>query len=559
MKQLKLDGVGQVLMRVFSILFSVFFVIILFNTVFFNKTIAINYSIFTMLIGVLIVYLFIFLLYYLYDNKKLNFLSFKIDKIKFICIIIIIFIIQYIFAALTYYCVGWDCGGVVSSAVALLNGESFNVLYYSQYPNNIGMLLLIKYVFVIANFFTEITTLYDGFFSAIVFNIIMIDCAAIFTFFTVRKVLGDKCSFLSLIFIIPFMIFSPYMLVPYTDTITMLFPIMLLYFYILIKELPKKSLKRYILILLTGFSIPIGMFIKPTVIIIPIAIAIYEFLNINVVRKYKIIEYKNRDKKFLDDLINLENTAGLKHVVNLIIVLLVFLVGFSFAYIGYSKLKEKTLGSLISQEQYDDNSVSFTHFLMMGMQQRDNVTKEDGKNRTLYGAYDGMDVKNTVSIKGYKEKQKYNLQVIKERLSNFGFLGYVQFLYNKANWILCDGTFFYGQEGTWRISEYCNESQIAKVLQQFIDHKSNMYKNITASIMQIMWILLIIGLVFSLVNKENKYISIGKLSMIGIIAFVLLFEGRSRYLINHIPIFIFVGTFGLTNSFKNLLLTLKHK
>lgn len=550
MKRLKFNELGQLIIKVISILFSIFFATILFNTIFFNKTIAINYKILTMIVGTLFAYVVMFLLYYIYKKRKFKFLDHNIDKAKFICIIIILFIIQYILTTLTYYCVGWDCGGVVSSAVALLNGNDFNVMYYSQYPNNIGILLLIKYVLVIANLFTKITTIYDGFFSAIIFNIIMIDLATIFTFLTIRKVLGKKSSYLSLIFIIPFMIFSPYILIPYTDTMTMLFPIMLLYFYIIIKELPKKSIKRYALILLEGFCIPIGMFLKPTVIIIPIAIVINEFLNIKIKEKDKNIEDKNKDKKISRNLANL---------INVTVVVILFIIGFSLSYIGYSTLKEKTLGALISQEEYDNNSVSFTHFLMMGMQQRQNVTKEDGKNQTLYGAYDGVDVKNTVAIEGYKEKQKYNLQIIKERLNNFGFIGYIQFLNNKANWILSDGTFFYGQEGTWRITEYCNQSKIAKVFQKFIDEKSNIYKNITANIMQIIWIVLMIGLICSIGKKENNYICIGKLAIIGIIIFILLFEGRSRYLINHIPIFIFIGTYGLSNSFKKLLLTLKHK
>ena len=44
-----------------------------------------------------------------------------------------------------------------------------------------------------------------------------------------------------------------------------------------------------------------------------------------------------------------------------------------------------------------------------------------------------------------------------------------------------------------------------------------------------------------------------------IILFILIFEGRARYLINHIPIFILVGTYGLKNSLNKILLTLEHK
>lgn len=142
------------------------------------------------------------------------------------------------------------------------------------------------------------------------------------------------------------------------------------------------------------------------------------------------------------------------------------------------------------------------------------------------------------------------MQVVKQRLNNFGFLGYLKFLYNKANWILSDGTFFYGCEGKW-IYKYYNESDIAKYAQQFINIDSDKYQNITANIMQTAWILVIVGLIFSKNKKDdNNYINISKFAIIGIVLFIMLFEGRSRYLINYIPIFILVGTYGLDNLNK---------
>ena len=236
MGKLKSNEFRQLIIKAISISFSIFFIIILFNTIFFNRTIAINYSIPVMIIGTCLVYLIIFSIYCIYKNKNFKFLEYNPKKVEILCILLIIFIIQYIFATLTYAYNGWDCGGVVSSAFAALQGENFNALYYSQYPNNIGILLLIKYVLVIARLFTDMTVVSSGFFSAIVFNIMMVDIAALFTFLTIKKVLGNKSSYLSLIFIVPLIIFSPYIIIPYTDTITMAFPIILLYLYIIIKE-----------------------------------------------------------------------------------------------------------------------------------------------------------------------------------------------------------------------------------------------------------------------------------------------------------------------------------
>ena len=59
-------------------------------------------------------------------------------------------------------------------------------------------------------------------------------------------------------------------------------------------------------------------------------------------------------------------------------------------------------------------------------------------------------------------------------------------------------------------------------------------------------------------NEKNEYLDIGKLAIIGIILFILIFEGRARYLVNYIPIFIFIGVDGLKISL-NKILTMKDK
>ena len=139
-----------------------------------------------------------------------------------------------------------------------------------------------KYVFVIAKNALDMTVISNAFFAAIIFfNIMVIDIAALFTFLTIKKVLGTKKAYFSLIFILPLIVFLPYIVIPYTDTLTMAFPIMTLYMYLTIKELPKNSIKKYLLIFLLGMAIVFGINLKPTVIIMPIAICIIEFLNIN--------------------------------------------------------------------------------------------------------------------------------------------------------------------------------------------------------------------------------------------------------------------------------------
>lgn len=513
-----MKDVGEKLIRIVSICFSIFFTIILVNTIFLNRTTQVNYKVSIMIIMTVLSYLTI---YILYKNIKFKFLNVAPKKYHIAIVMAIIFGIQIILSILTYADCGWDCGIVVRQAVNLLKGENFDTYYFAVCSNNIGILLITKYVLKFASIFCKIT-LQTAFFSMIIFNIIIVDIAALLTFCVCQKVLENRSAYFSLLFILPLIVFSPYIIVPYTDTITMVFPIAILYIYILIKEQKEIELKKELLIILEGILTIIGFFIKPTTVIIIIAILIVEILRMSKVK-----------------------------IKNVAIIGLMFIIGCGISYTGYSFVKNRNLGSLISEEDYEKYSMTFTHFLKMGMNESIIETELPTKNKTFYGGYSEWDALTTQTIIGKNEKQKENLQVVKQRLKKFGIAGYADFLYNKANWILSDGTFFFGEEGSFWMSEHYNHSKIGEILQELINNKSDKYQNITANVMQTLWILITIGLLFSHTNKEqNNYIVISKLSIIGIVIFLLLFEGRARYLVNHLPIFIIVGVFGIKASLK---------
>ena len=85
------------------------------------------------------------------------------------------------------------------------------------------------------------------------------------------------------------MLFLPYIIIPYTDTISMIFPILILYLYIKIKEETNKN-KQRMLIVLEGILTILGYYIKPTAVIVTIAICIVEILRC---KKIKIGNFLN--------------------------------------------------------------------------------------------------------------------------------------------------------------------------------------------------------------------------------------------------------------------------
>lgn len=520
------NNIRKKILIVFSLAFITFFSIIVVNTIFFNRTIQVNFSIIVMLVSTILLYVLGYVIYIFYRKKKNKKWDFSVKPMTLVVIGIIVFGIQMLLANLTYAHCGWDCGGVVSNAFELYSGKPIATNYFAIYPNNIALLLLFKYILVVVGFFQNITSPFN-LWVTIVFNIIVIDMGVIFTILTCKKLLGNKAVWLSLIFLIPLVIFSPYINIPYTDTLTMFFPITMFFFYLKIKE---KTKYRYLWYVVEGMLVVAGIVLKPTIIIIWVAIFIGE------------IFYAKKSE-------NLKNT-----IFSIVIMIILVILGASIIYGGYDEIKKKNIDPLITEEQFEEQSVSITHFFMMGMQERAAEENVRGKNNILYGAYNGNDTSNTVKIQGKKAKTEYNLSVVKQRLQNFGALGYLYFLYQKANWILCDGTFFYGGEGTFFITDSFNTSPIGKILQNYTNIEKEEYQNVTANIMQTTWILLLVGLLFSYKKQEKleikKNLQIAQMAIIGIILFNLLFEGRARYLINHLPFFILVGTYGLKNSYQ---------
>ena len=128
--------------------------------------------------------------------------------------------------------------------------------------------------------------------------------------------------------------------------------------------------------------------------------------------------------------------------------------------------------------------------------------------------------------------------------------GYIKFAYNKLNWILCDGSFFYDGEGNFHASAPFASGKVANIIQSF-SYVNSEYYYVYQSFLQAMWIMVQIFIVLSMVlikeNWKDKNLTIVRMTIFGICLFIVLFEGRSRYLINHLPIFILLATYSFIN------------
>lgn len=214
----------------------------------------------------------------------------------------------------------------------------------------------------------------------------------------------------------------------------------------------------------------------------------------------------------------------------------------------------------ISENQVDtlkaDKSLSMpmSEFIMMGLV---------GK-----GGYNLDDVESTISFPTKDAKVEYNVMVIRQRLSNYGLIGYGRFLIGKSANVFTDGTLGAcsdGSNGPFNTSESqfipagwgrFAQSSFARLFSSYYDCHSKGHQTISLA-MQLVWAIVAFYLMLSIVSllrvnndmsssyEDMAIYSWVVLSIFGGVLFLMIFEsGRSRYLIQFIPYIVLLSSLG---------------
>ena len=330
------------------------------------------------------------------------------------------------------------------------------------------------------------------------FNMFCIDLAAVFTFLTVKKAFNsyNKGIFALIIFTTISPIFI-YTCIYYTDTLSMFFAPLMIYVFLFIKN--EENIKKNIAFsLLLGAITVIGMMLKMTVIIVLIAIIIrLIFSSTNAM--HKIIT-----------------------IFSIIVIMICMLLCKSFVT---KKLYER----------YDINKeeqIPYTHWVMMGLKGN--------------GGYNEEDFQYTKSFKTKEEKTTANIAEIQNRISNIVETKNFKFIMNKFLYVWGDGTYFCLNKVVYKFGD------TKTALIHFQDSwKVKTYLNL-AQIRHISMLLLILISYFIFIKRKNgdnkKDVEIiSKLIIMGMVTFFMIWEARSRYLVNFIPILIICEIYGIDN------------
>lgn len=399
---------------------------------------------------------------------------------------------------------GWDVSVVVGTAYNLFHGEAIGAQnYYSLCPNNVPITFVLYKLFHLADKLPNFPYVNDFIWNIVI--CIMVSVAGYMTCISVKKITQNlSFTIITCVLYVACVCFTPWKTVPYTDMFSMLFPILCISFYIF-QYYSKTKWLKYLLWFGIYFLGLIGSLIKPTVLIIPIAITLCEMLN-------WITSFKMKWKEILIK-------SG--------IVLVAFLL-----YIGCKNYIYKDVGYTPNEE----NQLTSLHYMMMGL------------NEESTGSYYSGDVTISGSIPLLKDRTDRQLEVIRERLEEKGIDGYIYFLLRKMVMTFNNGAFGWAREGSFDYDVYpiyTDASYVSIIRDIFMpDAKYSGYFNTYSQWVWLIIIFCVPGICFIEKEKRTVYMPI-LVSILGTIFYLMLFEARARYLLFALPLFIMAAVLGL--------------
>lgn len=478
---------NEILFRLFSIVFICLFIYINYTAIFNTTQIFYSMNAFIIIIGSV---LGLIALYFLYNR----FNGYEAKRLRNISIImfLIMLVLQLIFTVVLLVKPSWDYATIMNAAIAIGQGNQMLPSYfYLLYPNNIGVTLILGYIFKILNLFTqnESTYLMTGIF----INIIVINLAIYILYKFIKQSFGGRQATLLSIFILFLTPFYTYAQIVYTDTLTMIFPIAM--FFLLYKYMNcEKIMNKAFFILLIAIFGTIGMIIKTNIVIALIAIIIYLLLTNRLVELCK----------------------------NLFLIFIPFLLIMGI---------HKTVASNFIPVEYDEMGLPATHWLMMGLSPNGQFYQED--------------VDFSVKIKKEEGKEatlKANLEVIDERLNELGVKGYLSFVNRKVSNTWSDGTYY-------ATSKLARQPINNTSLHHYIIGEQNtgfIYLS------QFSHVIVLVGILIGAVKsykKPTEYIRPIHICILGVFLFLIIWETRSRYLVCFLPVLIYASFYGLISIF----------
>ncbi len=409
-----------------------------------------------------------------------------------------VFFLQLILSNAIWFKTDWDVKWIVENAenIAYNGADRVDAFYFSTYPNN--FLLVYTEALIL-----KLGTLFLGtpYLALLWVNALVVCVSVLLATLTVYRLTRSRgVTVLSMLVGICMIALSPWIVIPYSDTFGMLLPTLAMYCYVHIQN---RCIKYFAVVLCTA----VGYLYKPTVIILLIALLLVSACKLLVCLMQK--------------------TLGWRQLGGLVLsVVLAF---------GCFWAVQNTVLYIDKTELDETRELSVTHFFMMG------------SNRLTEGQYSQEDVNFSVECPDTESRSKANIEVALSRIKEMGVPGYVKHLLKKDLANYNNGSFGWGQEGSFYVEmNQCPDAFSQSLRDLYYSHRmteNNYLKFATAE--QVIWLAVLFCVCCGVLGKRSDTEVWLGISLLGVSIFLLLFECRSRYLFLFTPLFLTMAGVGL--------------
>jgi hypothetical protein len=399
------------------------------------------------------------------------------------------------------YPVGWDAKAMSNLGSRLAQGPPplFYYRYLSRYPNQIPFAAVSRLSFELRGVL--------GWDQRTVFAVINALCVGVSLqsiFVVVRRVRGAAAGVAAQLAGIGLVALSPWVTVPYTDVVTLPWPILATALALTAAARPGR-VARVLLLVVAIAALSLGFVLKTT----PVA-TMAGALALGLVVVAGLLRQPRRAAA--------------------VAVVLLLSAGAFLAMSAGARTALADASGLDVGKVDTSRTPPLSWWLAMGM------TTTQG-NTTRYGAYNASMVASTVHL-DRAQLLRWSDRALDRRLHALGFSGYAAFAANKLTWNLGDGMFWAWGEGADARTPVPRHGPLTAWVVSW-SHPEGAHYAVRAGLTQGLWLVVLLAAGVGLVVRPyRRDVALVVASVFAIVLFTLVFQGRSRYLFVYAPLFV---------------------
>lgn len=363
--------------------------------------------------------------------------------------------------------------------------DEIHTYYIERYSNQWGIFLIQSLVY-------KISHLICGRIPHIIMPLVNIAGFQITYFFiyklACRVFTSDKLKKLCLILIALNPVLYGYSVIFYTDTLSMPFVAASLYFGVSALQCKDSDKKRFVLYsCLAALLIGAGYSIKGSVGIIAVALVIYALFTVGIKRS--------------------------------LVFLTVIIVGFAGIKVSVKQIMLTT--GAVTEQNIETYGFPMSHWVMMGLQGR--------------GGYDHASFLLTFNQPDVQARHENSIKLIRSTLSEYGVSGLSWHLIEKLSYTWSGGAY----QITWQMSQ-TPDSPLQRLFTS-----SKIYLVLCFMFHGLVLIFMSASYIFSAIRRRVDAMFVIRLTALGLGLFLLIWETRSRYMLNMLPLFMMLAVDGM--------------